>query len=286
MSLSIWEYFLNEQVITDKDIVIYYYLNYHTWDALQQEWLSQYHLSDPISILIKCGFITDGEVKEFVLNYITKLLQSNKNLMDDILKELSHDITKQRLDSTIYKSAPLLASPKKHKGYSLIENDVLIKFDERDLVDGEYKIPEGIVKIENYAFMRCSGLKKITIPNSVKYIGFCAFAICKNLENITTPDSVTEIDAGCFFACINLKQLILGSNVTYLPTLLCCDCKNLTNVKLSSKVRKIERDAFLLCDSIENINIPSRLQEDWNNNKFKSSTRSTKQIMENILNKQ
>lgn len=36
-------------------------------------------------------------------------------------------------------------------------------------------IPNGITKIENYAFCNCSGLTSVTFPNSVTYIGESAF---------------------------------------------------------------------------------------------------------------
>ena len=49
-----------------------------------------------------------------------------------------------------------------------------------------------------YAFSGCSGLRSITIPNSVTSIKYCAFFGCKNLTSITIPPSVKRIE-NCAF---------------------------------------------------------------------------------------
>ena len=71
--------------------------------------------------------------------------------------------------------------------------------------DGEYSgsvnIPEtvtyqgttySVTGIGDAAFRFCSGLTSITIPNSVKVIGYRAFYGC-SLTSITIPNSVTSI---------------------------------------------------------------------------------------------
>ena len=50
-----------------------------------------------------------------------------------------------------------------------------------------------ITKIGDRAFVECTSLESITIPNSVTKIGLCAFGVCSSLKSITIPDSVTEI---------------------------------------------------------------------------------------------
>ena len=283
MNLSIWEELINEGVISDEDFIKYYYVHFHKWDSLQKDLITKYSYSNTITTLINMGIVDDLNVKKVVIERFEHCRKHNAELVDKVLTELSHDIIKQKLDSQLDENIPLLASNNKYKGYSLFKNDTLVKFDERDLIDGKYEIPEGITTIGKNAFMRCYKLKSVEIPSSVTHIGECSFSICKNLEEIVIPSSVTNIDSACFFACINLTELKLPQQLTHIPTLLCFDCKKLTKVTLSSKVSYIARDAFLLCEVLEDINIPQALQEDWNNNKFKSMDKSSKKIIKTIL---
>ena len=63
------------------------------------------------------------------------------------------------------------------------------------------------------AFSGCSGLTRITIPNSVAYIGESAFYNCSGLTNVTIPNSVVYIGESAFYGCSNLKTVI---NLSYL----------------------------------------------------------------------
>lgn len=51
-------------------------------------------------------------------------------------------------------------------------------------VNGHCELPEGLEEIENFAFIYCENLTSITIPKSVKYIGWSAFYGCFNLKKI------------------------------------------------------------------------------------------------------
>ena len=80
--------------------------------------------------------------------------------------------------------------------------------------DVEMLIPEEIdgnkvTAIAPLAFDSCSGLKRITIPNSVTRIGERAFYNCSGLTDVVIPDSVTNIDASSFEGCSNLKSIKL-----------------------------------------------------------------------------
>ena len=72
---------------------------------------------------------------------------------------------------------------------------------------GDVIIPEAVtykgrtlsvVAIGYNAFMDCSELKSIIIPNSVTEIGSYAFCDCKAITSITIPNSVTEIGRSAF----------------------------------------------------------------------------------------
>ena len=76
-------------------------------------------------------------------------------------------------------------------------------------------LPEGIERIGMRAFMDC-GFRKFTIPESVTYIGYAAFGRCNSLEQITIPESVTEIDMFAFAYCSALETAVVKANVSEL----------------------------------------------------------------------
>ena len=65
-------------------------------------------------------------------------------------------------------------------------------------------IPEGVTKIEKFAFAWCKDLNSVTIPSSVTSIGNGAFTFCQNLTSVVIPQSVSEIGYGVFYRCSNL----------------------------------------------------------------------------------
>ena len=73
----------------------------------------------------------------------------------------------------------------------------------------ELVLPSGDEKyaIGADAFMNCSGLTSITIPNCVTSIGESAFENCSGLTSITIPNSVTSIGNKAFNGCYALKEL-------------------------------------------------------------------------------
>jgi len=46
-------------------------------------------------------------------------------------------------------------------------------------------LPEGLVSIDEYAFLRCTSLSTINIPASVQRIGKYAFFTCPSLDDAT-----------------------------------------------------------------------------------------------------
>lgn len=80
---------------------------------------------------------------------------------------------------------------------------------------GDFVIPDGVQKIGRLAFsgygstdkIAQRGLTKVTIPSSVKSIGYGAFAGCAELTQITIPESVTSIEASAFASCTSLKNI-------------------------------------------------------------------------------
>ena len=84
--------------------------------------------------------------------------------------------------------------------------------------------------IGNNAFMDCSNIKKVVIPNSIISIEWRAFRDCKNLKEITIPDSVTGISTEGFLGCANLEKVTLGNSITKLPSYVFYNCGKLETV--------------------------------------------------------
>lgn len=57
-----------------------------------------------------------------------------------------------------------------------------------------------VCEIGDYAFKDCS-VESVTIPSSVKKIGWFAFSGCSRLESVSIPSSVSSIGYGAFELC-------------------------------------------------------------------------------------
>ena len=71
-----------------------------------------------------------------------------------------------------------------------------------------------VTSIGSCAFLGCSGLTSITIPNSVTSIGEGAFYDCSGLTSVTIGNSVTSIGDDAFSWCPNLMNIELPNSVT------------------------------------------------------------------------
>ena len=69
-------------------------------------------------------------------------------------------------------------------------------------------IPEGCMKIEQYAFDDNNKLEKVVIPEGCKWIGPYAFWGCRRLKKVVIPESVEEIKSCAFCGC-NSATIIL-----------------------------------------------------------------------------
>ncbi|MBR0281993.1 MAG: leucine-rich repeat domain-containing protein [Oscillibacter sp.] len=104
-------------------------------------------------------------------------------------------------------------------------------------------IEHGVTSIGKTAFLGCTNLISILIPDSVTSIEYCAFAFCNKLSKATIPDSVTFIDNSAFFSCSGLKSVTISHNVTSIGDYAFRHCQNLKNVTIPANA-KIGEDAF------------------------------------------
>lgn len=78
--------------------------------------------------------------------------------------------------------------------------------------------PYNVTSIGNSAFVRCSSLTSINIPEGVTSIGACTFQDCARLTSINIPNTVNSIGGYTFQNCSNLTSINIPNGVTSIQT--------------------------------------------------------------------
>ena len=113
----------------------------------------------------------------------------------------------------------------------------LIKYPERRNATA-YAIPAEVTNIESYAFEYTKNLTSITIPTSVKKIGFAAFASTV-LTSVVIPDGVDTISDMTFRWCLNLRSITLPASIKMIGFGAFMECKKLEEMTVKAKTPPI-----------------------------------------------
>ena len=76
-----------------------------------------------------------------------------------------------------------------------------------------YEVPEGVTAIAGVSFCDASGLEQITLPKTLKSIGYYAFEGCGFYE-VELPEGLERMDEFVFNRCIHLEQVTLPASLT------------------------------------------------------------------------
>ena len=130
-----------------------------------------------------------------------------------------------------------------------------------DSYNSEIIIPEvyqgrTVTSIGESAFIDCSGLTSVTIPNSVTSIDYYAFSWCTSLTSITIGNSVTCIGECAFYCCTSLTSVEIPNSVTSIGYA-AFSCTGLTSVTIPYSVTSIGKDAFKYCSGLTSMVVSS-----------------------------
>ncbi len=119
-------------------------------------------------------------------------------------------------------------------------------------------IPNTVTHIDEEAFEGCTGLTSVTIPNSVTSIGYYAFAYCTGLTNIDIPESVINIDGDVFYGTQWKKNQPDG--IVYAGLVAYCYKGNMpsgTSILLKEGTKGIANRAFWNSLGLTSVTIPN-----------------------------
>ncbi|MCR5131140.1 MAG: leucine-rich repeat protein [Prevotella sp.] len=131
-----------------------------------------------------------------------------------------------------------------------------INIPETVTVDGvSYRVTE----IGESAFVNCTDLTSVSIPNSITTIGNYLFYGCSSLTSVTIPESVTSFGEGAFSGCSSLTSVTIPEGVTSISKGLFKNCSSLTSVTIPVSATSIGEEAFLGCSNLTTVNIPENV---------------------------
>ena len=124
-----------------------------------------------------------------------------------------------------------------------------------------------VTSIGDYAFLGCSALTSIEIPEGVTSIGWDAFSGCSSLTSTNIPASVTSIGSSAFSGCSSLTSITVAEGNTVYHSAgnclietasktLIAGCKN-SIIPTDGSVTSIGDEAFSYCSSLTSIEIPA-----------------------------
>ena len=133
-------------------------------------------------------------------------------------------------------------------------------------VNGDLVIPStitcnnttySVTSIGYHAFLCCSDLITVSIPNSVTSIGEFAFESCDKLTSVNIPNSVTSIERGVFRGCRGLTSITIPNSVTSIGEFAFYGCGGLTSVSIPNSITSIGNETFEYCYSLTSVTIPN-----------------------------
>ena len=127
------------------------------------------------------------------------------------------------------------------------DNNKIVKFNELRFFTGLKKLPE-------YAFVNCTSLEELILPDNLEQIEQGAFANCISLKTVKMPKNRTlKFIEDSAFANTGLVSVVIPDGVEVIGECAFADCEYLESVVIPPSVKKIERGAFSRCRKLKSV---------------------------------
>lgn len=126
-------------------------------------------------------------------------------------------------------------------------------------------VPQTVTKIGYSAFADCTQLTAITLPAGLRELGSEAFKGCTALTGVALPDSLTALGYGVFRDCSALTAAEFPAGIAPLSwsigSSMLRNCTSLRSVKLPKTVSSLGDYFFAGCTALERIVLPDSVTE-------------------------
>ena len=123
------------------------------------------------------------------------------------------------------------------------------------------EIPDGVMKIGNYAFYGYKSLVSVDMPSSISQVGDYAFSYCDGLETVSFSPRLTNIGNYAFYRCEKLSSADLPESLGQLGAYAFSWCGSITSVVIPSMLLHVSVGAFSHCYSLTAVIVSERVQE-------------------------
>lgn len=113
-----------------------------------------------------------------------------------------------------------------------------------DFMLNSVEIPNSVIVTGTGLFKNCTGLRQVSLPNSLDEISQIMFEGCERLGSIDIPESVYQIRYGAFRYCSDLKDVTLHDGLGIIGTEAFMSCQSLKEISIPSTVTEIYDNAF------------------------------------------
>lgn len=116
------------------------------------------------------------------------------------------------------------------------------------------EIQSGTISIADTAFANRSNLVSVSMPDSLKRIGYYSFAR-SGIKAINIGANVTYIDSGAFNGCTSVETITLGAKVETIKDNAFYGCEKVTSLVIPASVKTIGEWAFGNTFALKNVTV-------------------------------
>ena len=120
-----------------------------------------------------------------------------------------------------------------------------------------------VTGIKMQAFIECTSLKSVSMPESMTWIGDSAFAGCTGLEQVEISPNLTTIGPNSFYSCNGLTSVVVPDKVTIIESLAFFGCLNLESITIPASVTTLDSTFVFGCTNLKKIEFKGT-QAQWN----------------------